>query len=104
MYEDQVTVVARFTAKPGSEDALAAELLALVEPTRNEAGCINYDLHRDPDRPGEFVFYENFVDMAALEAHAAEPYLQRLLNEVVPELCATSPEITTWTMISEKAH
>lgn len=104
MYEEQVTVVARFTAKSGSEDTLKAELLALVEPTRDEAGCINYDLHQDSDRPGEFVFYENFVDMPALETHAAMPYLKRLLDEIVPALCETPPVITTWTMISEKAH
>jgi quinol monooxygenase YgiN len=29
--------------------SLAAALGALVEPTRLEAGCLNYDLHRSVD-------------------------------------------------------
>ena len=102
MFEDQVSVTARFTAKSGKEDALKAELLALVPQTRAEPGCLNYDLHQDPASPGEFVFYENFVDGEALKAHAAMPYLKRLVDEVVPELCATPPEVRTWRMISEK--
>lgn len=45
-----VTNIAFIRAKAGRSDALGQRLLALVETSRREAGCINYDLHRsDPD-------------------------------------------------------
>jgi hypothetical protein len=42
----QVTNLAFFRARRGQSEALGAALAALVEPTRLEAGCLNYDLHR----------------------------------------------------------
>lgn len=41
----QLTNIAFIHAKPGSWEALGRRL-ALVEPSRQEPGCINYDLHR----------------------------------------------------------
>jgi hypothetical protein len=38
-------------AKAGKADALAARLLALVEPTRSEPGVLQYHVHRDRDDP-----------------------------------------------------
>src|SRR5882724_5056811 len=53
----------------GHEDELMSRLEALVGPTRSEAGCLDYRLHRDPERPGRFMFYERFASQAALDAH-----------------------------------
>ena len=47
-----LTIVARIKAKPGQEDALAAELAKLVAPTLLEVGCLQYDFHRDLENPG----------------------------------------------------
>ena len=43
---NQLTVVAKFKAKSGSETLLHQELLQLIAPTLAETGCLNYDLHR----------------------------------------------------------
>ena len=102
MSDSQVTVVARFNAKPGKEDQLRKELLSLIPQTRAEPGNVNYDLHENPDAPGQFIFYENFASPEALSTHADMPYIQRLLG-LCAELCADEPDITTWRMISEKA-
>ncbi|MBI1371313.1 MAG: antibiotic biosynthesis monooxygenase [Phycisphaera sp.] len=99
---DQVSVVARFTARPDRIDKLKAELLALVPLTRAEPGCINYDLHQSPANPAEFVFYENFADAEAFAFHGAQPYIARV-KEFAAELCVSPPIVTTWTMISDKA-
>jgi quinol monooxygenase YgiN len=74
----KVTVVAKLTAKPGREDDVRRTLLALVPPTRAEAGCLNYDLHQSKDDPGIFVFYENWINRTALDEHLQKPYLQDL--------------------------
>lgn len=61
-------------AVPGHEEELCALLIALVEPTRAEPGCMIYELHRDPTNAGAFMFYERFVSQQALDAHVAMPH------------------------------
>ena len=70
-----LTVVARLKARPGQEEALGAMLRALLAPTRAEAGCIAYDLHRSHEEPGLFVFTESWASRAEWEAHMAAPHL-----------------------------
>lgn len=62
-------------ALPGHEEELFALLQAMVEPTRAEAGCMIYELHRDAEDAGRFMFYERFVSQEALDSHVATPHL-----------------------------
>lgn len=102
MSEGRVTVLARVRARAGREDEVRRLLLALVAPSRAEAGCLNYDLHQSADDPTEFMFYENWVSRAALDAHAAMPYLDEF-DEQAEGLLAAPVEITFWRMASEPA-
>ena len=45
----KLTIVANIKANPDKIDLVKAELLKLIEITRSEEGCINYDLHQDND-------------------------------------------------------
>ena len=65
----KITVVAKIVAKKDLVEAVKAELLKLILPTRNEAGCIEYKLHQDNQDPAEFLFYETWTDAAAIEKH-----------------------------------
>jgi len=87
-----LTVIAKFVAKPGKEEILKKELLARIEPTRAEDGCIVYDLHQDVDNPAVLVFLESWKSREDLEQHLQMPYLQSLLG-MVDEICAEPPEI-----------
>jgi quinol monooxygenase YgiN len=90
-----LTVVATFEARPGKEAELRQSLLALLAPTRKEAGCVNYDLHIAPDNPAKFLFHENWTGKEMLDAHLKSPHLAALLPRV-DELCVAFPEITFW--------
>jgi quinol monooxygenase YgiN len=94
-----ITVIATFQAKPGKESELKATLTALVEPTRKEAGCINYDLHQSPDEPGKFLFHENWTSKAHLDAHLQSAHIKALLPRV-PELAVGKAEIKIWERIA----
>jgi len=76
-----VTVIATLKAKPGQEDTLQQELLALIPITRQEDGCINYDLHRSTSDPAWFVFHENWTSKAALDAHLANAHLVAFMGK-----------------------
>ena len=70
----QVSVVAIMTAAPGLEAALAKELMTLVAPTRQEAGCLRYDLLVHPGHPETLVFLEDWASLAAHMAHKETPH------------------------------
>jgi quinol monooxygenase YgiN len=93
-----LTVVAAFVARPGKEAELRAVLAGLVEPTRQEAGCLNYDLHHSADDPAKFLFHENWTSKAHLDAHLQSAHIQALLPRV-DELCAEAPQITLWNRV-----
>jgi len=94
-----VTVIATFQAKPGKEADLKNALVALVEPTRQEAGCINYDLHQLPENPAKFLFHENWTSQAHLDAHLQSAHIKVLLPKV-PELAVGAPGIQIWEQIA----
>lgn len=72
----QVVVVSINTAKPGQEAQLEAAMRALIEPTRNDPGFIQYDLHRDLDDPSTFVFVERWISRELLDQHLKTPHIQ----------------------------
>lgn len=68
-------VIATGRAKAGKEQELREVLKKFVAPTRNEAGCIQYDFHVDKNDPAAFAFYERWKDEAALDAHLKSPHI-----------------------------
>jgi quinol monooxygenase YgiN len=64
-----LTIVAHITAAEGKEDFVFTELKNLVAPTLAEAGCIQYDLHRDNDNPAHFMFYEHWETRELWQDH-----------------------------------
>ena len=70
-----LTIVARIEAKKDSVEFVKSELLKMVEPTRNEAGCLQYDLHQDNDNPEVFLFFENWQSRELWQDHMASKHL-----------------------------
>lgn len=70
-----LTVIARIRAKPDASDRLREALLNLLGPTRAEAGCIAFELHRDLEDPLQFILIEQWASRDALEAHWGSPHL-----------------------------
>lgn len=54
----------------------------LVAKTKLEQGCIAYDLYHDLRDQGHFVFVEEWVDRAALDAHVQSEHFQRLVAQI----------------------
>ena len=83
-----LTVIARMRAKAGKEQELRDALVALVAPTSQEKGCVNYDLHQGVEDPRWFFFYENWDSAEDLDAHLQAPHLVEFagrLDELIDE-------------------
>lgn len=94
-----LTVIATIIAKPDRIADVRRELEKLVAATRKEHGCINYDLHVDLNDPRRFVFYENWTDKPALDAHAASPHMKAWGN-VREAMIAAPVKVELFQMVS----
>ena len=65
----KLTIVARIKAKSDKIDLVKSELEKLLQPTREEEGCIQYDLHQDNDDPTQFLYYENWENRDMWQTH-----------------------------------
>jgi quinol monooxygenase YgiN len=80
-------LIAKWTAKEGEEENVRAALEALAGPTREEPGCLMWVPQIDVNNQRVFVIYEQYVDAAALEAHAASEHFQRIgVGDAIPRL------------------
>ncbi len=70
-----VDVVAVLKAKAGSEAVVQEGLEALGASSREEEGCLSYELYVSTAEPGTFVTVEHWRSQADLDAHMASPHL-----------------------------
>jgi quinol monooxygenase YgiN len=73
------TLVVEFTVKPESIAKMEKLMLTAYTETNKEPGCKLYDVHRNPEQPGKYVFLERFDGLKGLEAHLATQYTKDLL-------------------------
>lgn len=70
-----LTLAAHITAKSDKVDLVKAELKKLIDPTRTEDGCLQYDLHQDNKNLAHFMFFENWTTYEAWQAHMQTPHI-----------------------------
>ncbi|MDB4353812.1 antibiotic biosynthesis monooxygenase [Akkermansiaceae bacterium] len=71
----KLTIVAHIYAKPDQVDLVKTELTKLIEQTRAENGCLNYDLHQDDETPTHFLFFENWESRELWLAHMENQHI-----------------------------
>jgi len=70
-----LTIVANIHARADKIELVKAELQKLIEITRAEDGCIQYDLHQNNEDPAHFLFYENWTSRELWQTHMIAPHL-----------------------------
>jgi quinol monooxygenase YgiN len=78
----ELFIFARFHAREGQEDAVAAAIREVVPHSRAEAGCRAIEAYRSYRDPRLFYIYSRWVDEAAFELHAELPHTVRFLEKV----------------------
>jgi quinol monooxygenase YgiN len=71
-------LVVRIKVAEGNEERAAQIIPELARASRAEPGCEQYVPCRDPEDPRSYLFYEQYRDRDAFEAHGASEHFQRL--------------------------
>ena len=93
-------VCSQLLVREGHDEEVAGLIPELVAASRSEPGCLLYLAHRHREDPRRFLFYEQYEDEAAFNAHTRSEHYQRL---VVPVLAPAveSRERGTYERIGE---
>lgn len=95
-------VVGTLRAKAGQEAELGRRAAALVAPTRAEAGCLGYVMHRSDEDPATYMAYEHYRSRADFEAHFKTPHVVAF-EASLDEVLAQPPDIRTFTAYAADA-
>jgi quinol monooxygenase YgiN len=90
--DTSLRVIAHVKAKVSHRAQVREILLELVEPTRQESGCLSYELLQNSSDPADFVFVEKWASAVAEQAHFSTPHVSVALERLVG-LLAAEPEI-----------
>ena len=78
----ELYIFARFHAREGREEEVAAAIRDVVTPTRAESGCLSIAAFRSVrDRRLHWI-HSRWIDQAAFERHAQMPHTLRFLERV----------------------
>jgi quinol monooxygenase YgiN len=96
---NSIRVVARIISLPDKVEETKAMLLALVELTRGEAGCLKYELLQNHSDPTDFTFVEEWASTGAFHAHVASAHITAAMDRV-PDLIAQGPDIQQYELLA----
>ena len=78
----ELVIFARFHAREGQAEAVAAAIRDVVAPSRAEPGCRVIGAHVSVRDPRLFWIHSRWIDEAAFEIHAGLPHTVRFLERV----------------------
>ncbi|MDF2479136.1 MAG: antibiotic biosynthesis monooxygenase [Sphingobacterium sp.] len=71
----KIYITAILKANPAFRNEVMHTLQHMVEESRKEAACIQYDLHQLAEDENQFIFYEIWESRSGLDAHNQQPYI-----------------------------
>lgn len=99
MSKTTLRVVARVVALPNKVEEVKSVLMGLIEPTRQENGCIVYELLQNHEDPTDFTFVEEWENQALLDAHLASAHLAQADSQL-EGLVAAEPDIRMYRLVA----
>lgn len=69
-------ITVTFKAKPQFRNETLDLCKGMLEPSRNEAGCISYTLYQDATDENAFFFFEEWNDQHAIDEHVKSKHYQ----------------------------
>ncbi|PSB38474.1 antibiotic biosynthesis monooxygenase [filamentous cyanobacterium Phorm 46] len=99
MSKPTLRVIARLVAFPDKVAELKSLLLSIIEPTRQEAGCIKYELMQNQADPTDFTFVEEWESTALLEQHLGSTHIQAAVQQL-DGLAVAPPDICCYELLA----
>ena len=79
-------------AKSENSDKLKGLLQNLVIQTKEEIGCLQYDLYQNSDNVNEFILHEIWENKAAFDFHNSREYIKDFFKNA-PIILSKTPRV-----------
>ena len=93
-----IRIVAHFHLKENKAGDAIKLAQELIDETRKEAGCVQYDLAQSFENPDQLVILEAWETKEALDAHSASEHFARIVPAIA-QLCEEPPAIHSYLQI-----
>ena len=87
-----IVLAAKFTGKPESKAEILRRVGVIAPLSRAENGCVTYDFYEKHPGGNEFLFFEEWRDQSALDAHFQTPHFAEFVG-ALPALIEGNPQI-----------
>ena len=77
-----ILVNATFDIQPAQRENFLRDIQTLIDSSKQETGCVGYDLYESTSVENRFVMIENWEDQTALEQHNQNPVLLNFAQNV----------------------
>ncbi|GAA1954943.1 putative quinol monooxygenase [Kitasatospora viridis] len=89
---ERVQVIAELRPRADRLAEFRVQAEAMAVASRDEPGCLSYELYVDPADQARWLVVEEWADRAALDAHLAAPHLAEALARTA-ELLTGEPRL-----------
>lgn len=83
---EAINIVAVVQGKAGTADKLYQIIKPCVAASRNDTGCLQYQIHRDLDHADRFVFLERWASRQSLQHHEQTAHFKTFAETIKPLL------------------
>ena len=90
-----INVIAQFSVKSENIPQFLAKCQELIKHTRQEAGCVSYELQKNTEQANHYVFLEQWKSKADVEQHLTTPHFTSIVPVLI-EYCEQSPVVQTF--------
>jgi quinol monooxygenase YgiN len=80
----QKVIIAQIAIQQGKENDFLKLALEMVKTSNAETGCITYRLHKDLFNENNYLFYEEYIDSKAVDAHNNSTHFHQFINDITP--------------------
>ncbi len=93
-------ILAKLQAKEGRLPSLRAACLKMLDPSREESGCISYAFSESVECPGGITFFEEWQNQAAIDFHFSTDHFLAF-GPAIEEDLQDPPDITIYDVAGE---
>lgn len=93
-----VVIAGTLVLRPGTFEALKPHMLAMIEASRAEPGCLAYAYAIDIENPLVVRVHEEWTDHKALERHFGTAHLRAWRSELA-RIGIVSRDLVSWTAL-----
>lgn len=80
------TIIARLSVQKESIEQFLIHAKKMVQDSNIEEGCVTYRLYQEIGTATEFIFYEEYTNMDAVDAHNSSNHFKEFISLVSSKL------------------